>query len=79
MTTEATRTNSFTAFFDIDNNRSYATEENLQKALVKLGFADHAHVVVCNRQGRFTAVFPASNIKGGYMGLYASHGFLTIG
>lgn len=65
--------------FNIDNMKSYATEENLVKALTKLGFVNDRHFVVCNRAGRFTAVFPVSNIKCGYLGLYAQHGFLTIG
>lgn len=64
---------------NIDKSKSYATEAQLVARLQKLGFADHRHVVVCNRQGRFTAIFPASNLQGGYLGLYAQHGFLTLG
>jgi hypothetical protein len=64
---------------NIDNAKSYATEANLMKALEKLGFAAHRHLVVCNRAGRYTAIFPFSNIKGGYVALYASQGFVTLG
>lgn len=64
----------------IDTAKSYATEANLMKALEKLGFAKDRHMVVCNRAGRFTAIFPASNFaNGGYLGLYASQGFITLG
>lgn len=64
---------------NIDNCTSYATEANLIKALTRLGFVNDRHMVVCNRAGRFTAVFPFSNIQGGYVGLYASRGFMTLG
>ena len=66
-------------FMNVDNAKSYKTEANLKTALVKYGFDSDFHVIVCNRAGRFTAVFPLSNIKGGYMGRYATRGFLTIG
>lgn len=59
--------------------KSYTSVANLQKALEKLGFADHRHLVVWTEDGRVTAVFPASNIQGGYIGLYAQHGFYTLG
>ena len=42
---------------DIDNCRSYATEANLEKAVIKFGLADVRPLVVCNRKGRFTAIF----------------------
>ena len=42
---------------DIDNSKSYATEENLIKALRKQGLDTMRPLIVCNRQGRFTAVF----------------------
>lgn len=66
----------------IDGCRSYATEANLMKALEKLGFAGDKPLVVKNREGRFTAVFGCdlSGLKehGGYIGVYASAGFMTI-
>jgi len=64
----------------IETCRDYSTRANLEKALERLGFEDHRHVVVCNTKGRFTAIFPASNFHdGGYIGLYSQHGFLTLG
>jgi hypothetical protein len=69
--------------FGIDQAKSYATEANLVTALTRKGWHDHRHVVVRNRAGRFTAVFPASNLTGpsggGYLALYSSEGFLTLG
>lgn len=64
---------------NIDNCKSYATEANLIKALTALNIVNDRHLVVCNRAGRFTAIFPASNIKNGDMALYAREGFMTIG
>lgn len=64
---------------NIDSARSYATEKNLNDALEKLDIHQYRHVVVCNRAGRFTAIFPASSAGRGYMGLFAQHGFLTLG
>jgi hypothetical protein len=63
---------------NIDNAKSYATEANLIAALTKLGFATDRFVVVRNREGRFTAIFPASAADG-YLGRFASAGFLTLG
>jgi 3-mercaptopyruvate sulfurtransferase SseA len=45
---------------NIDTAKSYATEENLTKALTKLGIADWHPMIVRNREGRFTAVFTYS-------------------
>ncbi len=63
--------------------RSYATEDALLKGLARLGFADHRYVVVRTVEGKWTAIFPISNITGpqggGYLGLYSQHGFMTIG
>jgi hypothetical protein len=42
---------------NIDNAKSYATEANLMTALAKLGLDKCRPMVVCNRAGRFTAVF----------------------
>lgn len=69
-----------TAIANIDNMKSYKTEANLMAALDKLGFNTNQHrfFVVCNRAGRFTAVFQFDSSKGGYVGLYAQHGFLTV-
>jgi hypothetical protein len=67
---------------NIDNAKSYATEENLMKALTKLGFAEDRPLIVRNREGRYTAVFgfhlSGLGLNGGYLAKYASQGFLTI-
>ena len=64
---------------NIDDCKSFSTEVHLRRALEKLGFANHFQLVVCNRKGRFTAVFPASNCTDGDMTRYARHGFMTLG
>lgn len=67
------------AFFDIDNNKSYASEANLMKALEKLGLDKCKPIVVRNRAGRWTAVFGLHNSNfGGNVTFAARHGFLTI-
>lgn len=66
---------------DIETCRSYTTRERLIQALEKFGFGSYRYVIVCNSQGRFTAIFPYSEIakEGGYMGVFACKGFLTLG
>lgn len=66
-------------FFNIDKAKSYATEANLMAALDRLGFADKRPMVVRNRTGRWTAIFSLSHagIEGGYIGVFAGHGFKT--
>lgn len=61
---------------DIDNGKSYATEANLLKALEKLHVDPRQCLIVCNRAGRFTAVFPLSNDRGP---LVAHMGFKVLG
>lgn len=65
--------------FNIDNARSYASEEHLLKVLKKLGLDDKRPLVVLNRQHRFTAVFGLHNadVKGDVT-FAARHGFKTI-
>lgn len=71
--------------FDVDSCKSYATLENLNKALEKIGALEHRHLVVCNSKGRFTAVFPQSNVSDNRYGLagnvlfYPTHGFMIFG
>lgn len=67
-------------YFNIDNMRSYATEENLIKGLNKLFTKEEIYraFIVKNRAGRFTAIFPVSAAEG-YLGRFAQHGFMTIG
>ncbi len=69
----------FHEYYNIDSCRSYATIEALQKALVRYGFDKDRYVIVWNSKGRCTAIFPGSNIQGGYVGVYAQKGFLTLG
>jgi len=65
---------------NIDTAKSYATEANLTKALAKTGLDQYRHMVVRTRDGRFTAIFPASEaIRHGYLGVFAQFGFHTIG
>jgi 3-mercaptopyruvate sulfurtransferase SseA len=62
--------------------KSYKSEENLVKALVKAGIDDHRHLVVWNKEGRCTAVFFQSNfnLHGiSYMGFYGQFGFMVVG
>jgi len=63
---------------NIDDSKSYKTEENLKTALTKLGITDERYLIVCNRSGRFTAVFPVSSCNGD-MTRFARHGFMTLG
>lgn len=84
----------FFASYSSDKNglvptKSYANRTNLLKALEGFGFTEakgHRHFIMGTLgedgqpDGRVTAIFPASNFsKGGYIGLYSQHGFLTLG
>lgn len=64
---------------ELNTIKSYASVENLQKGLDRLNIGDHFHVKVCLPNNRWTAIFPGSNIEGGYVALYASLGFFTLG
>lgn len=59
--------------------KSYATEANLNAALERLNIKDHFHLVCKTTEGRWTAIFPQSNIEGGYLCLYSQYGFWTLG
>lgn len=59
--------------------KGYATLANLQKALERANIADEFHVKCLTTEGRWTAVFPQSNMNGGYVGRYADAGFLMMG
>lgn len=65
---------------NIDTSRSYATEENLMKALERYGMKEASPLIVCNRLGRFTAVFTAGMLtrKNFPLASAATFGFLTI-
>lgn len=45
------------SFMNIDECKSYATEDNLLRALTKLGFDPKKALIVRNRSCRWTAVF----------------------
>jgi len=64
---------------EVQDIRSYATQDALAKGLVKYGFDTHRYVVVKTLEGRYTAIFPSSNIKDGNMMRYAHRGFMTLG
>lgn len=48
---------------NIDDARSYTDETRLWRALENLGLHKARPVVVCNRAGRFTAVFGAADLE----------------
>ncbi len=48
---------------NIDNARSYSDETRLWRALENLGFHNLNPIVVCNRKGRFTAIFGLAHIE----------------
>jgi hypothetical protein len=66
---------------NIDTSKSYATEENLTKALKRSGLDGLRPLIVLNRAGRYTAVF-GLHISGlaqnGNITAAARHGFMTI-
>lgn len=67
-------------YHDVDKCKSYATEANLEKALAKL-FPDSVvkqAFIVCNREGRFTAVFPVSAVTPDVC-MASRLGFMTMG
>lgn len=67
----------FGTYFSIDNCKSYATKENLIKALEKVGCTrDHRPLAVKNSEGRWTAIIPASACEGN---MTAFPGFMKFG
>lgn len=63
-----------------DEIRSYATRENLHKALKLYGFDQDRYVEVYTKEGRVTVIFPQSNFReGGYVMKYSAKGFMTLG
>jgi len=71
--------NTMTENLNGNTTRSFATEERLIKKLEGLGFAEDRHLRIQLKDGRWTAIFPASNIQHGNMLRYAFYGFLTMG
>lgn len=70
-----------TTFLNIDTAKSYSTEANLEKSLVRLNLSAVRHMVVCNREGRFTPLFMVSVGDGTmyHAGDIAQLGFKVIG
>jgi hypothetical protein len=71
------------SYFNIDNCRSYASEKNLYKAINDLGLTKEqdTFLVVCNRKGRYTAIFSPNSPRlrdGGFIALYSQYGFMTF-
>lgn len=67
---------------DLSNAKSYKHRHTLVKKVHELldqrdGYADRA-IIVCNEQGRFTAIFSLDKGKGGYIMHYAAHGFMSV-
>ncbi len=62
---------------NIDSSKSFATEATLTAKLATFGLADHRYVVVCNREGRFTAIFPLNQPNGDIRPVH--QGFLVLG
>jgi len=63
---------------NIDDMTSYKTEANLDRAVdKKLG--NVTYLTVCNRKGRFVAVFPVGWNKGYMAGHIAHAGFPVVG
>lgn len=65
-------------FQNIDTATSYATEDNLRKALDRKGLANYRPLVVRNRAGRWTAIFGLSFTEHNPMWV-ANHGFKVLG
>ena len=63
---------------NIDSCKSYRDERRLPNALTSLDIADLRHVVVRNRDGRWTAIFTL-NQRNGQDLLPAHLGFLVLG
>jgi len=62
---------------NIDSARSYKTEANLDKAVREI-FPDWKYLTVCNREGRFTAIFSMSSNQR-FNTLDAAHlGFMVV-
>lgn len=61
--------------------KTYKTEENLDKALEKMNLPSALRFVLCEADGRFTAVFiNTTDVENGiYMGHLAHKGFKVVG
>lgn len=69
----------FGDFFSVDSKhiKSYSTQENLSKALAKMGVTKMDRpLAVCTSTGRWTAIFPVSSCHGN---LTMFPGFMKLG
>lgn len=64
---------------NIDDPTSYETESHLASALERAGLSGLKHLVVCNREGEFTAVFPTGWNPDTNPGSIAQAGFMVVG
>ncbi len=64
---------------NIDNSKSYKTEANLTTAVKRLLPKGIKYLVVCNRKGRFTAIFPMAWNKDYDWVAPATVGFMIVG
>jgi len=71
------------ALNNIDHSRSYATEDLLKKHIKKYGFDKERHIIVLNREHRFTAIFANPQGQGRDANVAAIHiaqkGFMVFG
>lgn len=65
------------SILEVDSAMSYSNEKNLLKAIAKKCPSSWRFVTVCNRAGRYTAVFQAGSLQGDVAGP-ARAGFLVI-
>lgn len=63
---------------NIDTARSYATEAAAAKA-AESRYPDARFIIVCNRQGRFTPIFPKSMLGDHPMFGVAAYRFMVVG
>ncbi len=65
---------------NIDNAKSYKTEANLDRAIANtFGNNTPRHMTVCNRAGRFVALFPVSWNRNLPISGIVHAGFMVIG
>lgn len=75
----------------IEDCKSYASEKNLDRALVKLNLSSYGSqgevpcrfIKAMNAKGRWTAIFLVTefmnrNQCGGYVGFASQHGFMSV-
>lgn len=64
----------------IDKAKSYSTEPLLERAIIRMDLHKARHIVVCNRKGRFTAIFTVArlHVAGINAGEPAQRGFFVV-